>query len=165
MIAHVATGKALKPEHSVPALRSQDYWYADIDKSLCLNATKTCRFYFSFCHPIPPEVKGACYGSGVCQIGDDSSNTTYGLGLFQNTTVFYPSEHMVKNLFHLIVLRYVLLPVAFYLMTEINQLSLFAHGLTSCINGKESSLIPTLRLENLANILTECFSLHQGKSR
>ena len=29
----------------------------------------------------------------------------------------------------------------------------------SCINGKESSLIPTFRLENLADVSTECFSL------
>ena len=29
----------------------------------------------------------------------------------------------------------------------------------SCINGKESSLIPTLRSENLANVSTEYFSL------
>jgi len=29
---------------------------------------------------------------------------------------------------------------------------------------KESSLIPTLRSENLADISTECFSFHQGKS-
>ena len=29
---------------------------------------------------------------------------------------------------------------------------------------KESSFIPTLRSEDLANILTECFSLHQGDS-
>jgi len=34
----------------------------------------------------------------------------------------------------------------------------------SCINGKESSLTPTLRLENLANVSTEFFSLLQGKS-
>jgi len=30
------------------------------------------------------------------------------------------------------------------------------------VNGKESSLIPTLRLENLVDILTECFSLLNG---
>ena len=32
------------------------------------------------------------------------------------------------------------------------------------LNRKESSLIPTLRSENLANVLTECFSLLQGES-
>ena len=32
------------------------------------------------------------------------------------------------------------------------------------INRKESSLIPTLRSENLADVSTECFSLHQGES-
>ena len=34
----------------------------------------------------------------------------------------------------------------------------------SSINEKESSLIPTLRLENLDNVVTEYFSLLQGKS-
>ena len=32
------------------------------------------------------------------------------------------------------------------------------------VNGKESYLTPTLRLENHANTSTECFSLHQGKT-
>jgi len=31
-------------------------------------------------------------------------------------------------------------------------------------SGKESSLVPTLRSENLAGVLAECFSLHQGES-
>jgi len=34
----------------------------------------------------------------------------------------------------------------------------------SCTKKKEGSLIPTLRLENLAKILTECFSLYRGES-
>ena len=33
----------------------------------------------------------------------------------------------------------------------------------SCINRKESSLIPTSRMENFDGISTECFSLHQGE--
>ena len=32
------------------------------------------------------------------------------------------------------------------------------------INGRESSLIPTLRSENLADVSTECFSLRQSES-
>jgi len=32
------------------------------------------------------------------------------------------------------------------------------------LNEKESSLIPTLRSENLGDVSTECFSLYQGGS-
>ena len=34
----------------------------------------------------------------------------------------------------------------------------------SCINGKDSSLIPNLRSDNLADISTECCSYHQSSS-
>ena len=73
----------------------KNYWYANVDNSLCLNATSTCRFYFSFCHPVPPEVNSTCYENGVCQIGDQHGDTpiAYGMGLFRNTTRFYPSEY------------------------------------------------------------------------
>ena len=44
--------------------------------------------------------------------------------------------------------------------TKISILSSRMYGLDgSCINGKESSLIPILRSENLANISTEYFGV------
>ena len=78
----------------------KNYWYANVDNSLCLNATSTCRFYFSFCHPVPPEVNSTCYDNGVCQIGDQHGDTpiAYGMGLFRNTTRFYPSEYPCMHL-------------------------------------------------------------------
>jgi len=50
------------------------------------------------------------------------------------------------------------------LVKSSHQVRVISKWLLLCINGKESSLIPTLRSKNLANILTECFSLLQGKS-
>lgn len=78
----------------------QDYWYANVSKSYCFDSQNidTCTFYFSFCHPVPPEVNGKCYENGVCQIGErtGSSKQVYGMGLFTNTTRFIPSEcHLV----------------------------------------------------------------------
>ena len=50
------------------------------------------------------------------------------------------------------------------LVKSSHQVRVISKWLLLCINRKESSLIPTLRSENLANISTECFSLLQGKS-
>ena len=82
------------------AVHRQDYWYANVSKSYCYDSSNidTCTFYFSFCHPVPPEVNGKCYENGVCQIGErtGSSKQVYGMGLFTNMTRFIPSEcHLV----------------------------------------------------------------------
>ena len=77
------------------AIHRRDYWYATVSKSYCFESSNidTCTFYFSFCHPVPPEVNGKCYENGACQIGERGNNRqVYGMGLFTNLTRFIPSE-------------------------------------------------------------------------
>lgn len=86
---------------------SNDYWFATVDPVLCYGDEATaCTLYFSFCRAVPPDVDGACYEAGVCQVGSDGDGNKFGynMGKFNpHFTQFYESKCASACLFSTIV--------------------------------------------------------------